>query len=99
MAPTVRRKGLPKIIGHEALHSTSITRKSTGTRLLLTIIRTLLILPRGFFLATCNIPSFYQILKLKKCFVSELNFHKELKILRLFKVMNYKNYFKLSFVA
>jgi hypothetical protein len=38
MAPTVQRKGLLKIIGHEALHSTSITRKSTGTRLLLTII-------------------------------------------------------------
>jgi hypothetical protein len=52
MAPTVRRKGLPKIIGHEALHSTSITRKSTVTRLLLTIIRTSLILPKGFFLAT-----------------------------------------------
>jgi hypothetical protein len=27
MALTVQRKGLPKIIGHEALHSTSITRK------------------------------------------------------------------------
>jgi hypothetical protein len=52
MARTVQRKGLPKIIGHEALHSTSITRKSTGTRLLLTIIRTSLILPKGFFLAT-----------------------------------------------
>jgi hypothetical protein len=52
MSPTVRRKGLPKIIGHEALHSTLITRKSTGTRLLLTIIRTSLILPKGFFLAT-----------------------------------------------
>jgi hypothetical protein len=37
MVPTVQRKGLPKIIGHEALHSTSITRKSMGTRLLLTI--------------------------------------------------------------
>jgi hypothetical protein len=52
MAPTVRRNGLPKIIGHEALHSTSITRKSTGTRLLLAIIITSLILPKGFFLAT-----------------------------------------------
>jgi hypothetical protein len=51
IAPTVLRKGLPKIIGQEALHSTSITRKSTGTRLLLTIIRTSLILPKGFFLA------------------------------------------------
>jgi hypothetical protein len=40
MAPTVRRKGLPKIIGHEAWHSMSMTRKSTGTRLLLTTIRT-----------------------------------------------------------
>jgi hypothetical protein len=40
MAPTVRRKGLPKIIEHEVLHSTSITRKSMGTRLFLTIIRT-----------------------------------------------------------
>jgi hypothetical protein len=55
MAPTVQRKGLPKIIGHEALHLTSITRKSTGTRLLLTIIRTSLILPKGFFLATSAI--------------------------------------------
>jgi hypothetical protein len=55
MVPTVRRKGLPKIIGHEALHSTSIIRKSTGTRLLLTIIRTSLILPKGFFLATSAI--------------------------------------------
>jgi hypothetical protein len=36
MAPTVLRKGLPKIIGHEALHSSSKTRKSMGTRLLLT---------------------------------------------------------------
>jgi hypothetical protein len=52
MAPTVRRKGLPKIIGHEALHSTSITRKLKGKRLLLTIIRTSLILPKGFSLAT-----------------------------------------------
>jgi hypothetical protein len=52
MAPTFLRKGLPKIIGQEALHSTSKTRKSTGTRLLLTIIRTSLILPKGFFLAT-----------------------------------------------
>jgi hypothetical protein len=52
MAPTVLRKGLPKIIGHEAFHSTSKTRKSTGTRLLLTIIRTSLILPKCFFLAT-----------------------------------------------
>jgi hypothetical protein len=52
MAPIVQRKGLPKIIGHEALYSTSITRKSTGTRLLLTIIRTSLILHKGFFLAT-----------------------------------------------
>jgi hypothetical protein len=55
MAPTVRRKGLPKIIGHEAWHSTSITRKSIGTRLLLTTIRTSLILPKGFFLATSAI--------------------------------------------
>jgi hypothetical protein len=55
MAPTVRRKGLPKIIGHKVLHSTSITRKSTGTRLLLTIIRTSLILPKGFFLSTLAI--------------------------------------------
>jgi hypothetical protein len=55
MAPIVRRKGLPKIIGHEALHSTSMTRKSTETRLLLTIIRTSLILPKGFFLATSAI--------------------------------------------
>jgi hypothetical protein len=55
MAPTVQRKGLPKIIGHEALHSTSITRKSTGIRLLLTIIRTSLILLKGFFLATSAI--------------------------------------------
>jgi hypothetical protein len=55
MAPTVQRKGLPKIIGHEALHSTFMTRKSTGTRLLLTIIRTSLILPKGFFLATSAI--------------------------------------------
>jgi hypothetical protein len=52
MAPTVVRKGLPKIIGLDALHSTSITRKSTGIRLLLTIIRTSLILPKGFFLET-----------------------------------------------
>jgi hypothetical protein len=52
MAQTVLKKGLYKIIGHEALHSTSKTRKSTGTRLLLTIIRTSLILPKGFFLAT-----------------------------------------------
>jgi hypothetical protein len=55
MAPTVQRKGLPKIIGHEALHSTSMKRKSTGTRLLLTIIRKSLILPKGFFLATSAI--------------------------------------------
>jgi hypothetical protein len=41
-----------KKIGHKALHSTFITRKSTGTRLLLTIIRTSLIHPNGFFLAT-----------------------------------------------
>jgi hypothetical protein len=33
----------------------SITRKSMGTRLLLTIIRTSLILPKGFFLATSAI--------------------------------------------
>jgi hypothetical protein len=52
MAPIVLRKVLPKIIGHEALHSTSKTRKSMGTRLLLTIIRTSSILPKGFFLAT-----------------------------------------------
>jgi hypothetical protein len=52
MAPTVQRKGLPETIGHEALHSTSITRKSMGTRLSLTIIITSLILPKGFFLAT-----------------------------------------------
>jgi hypothetical protein len=52
MAPTVLRKGLLKIIGQEALHSISKTRKSMGTRLLLTIIRTSLILPKGFFLAT-----------------------------------------------
>jgi hypothetical protein len=52
MAPTVLRKGQPKIIGQEALHSTSKTRKLTGTRLLLTIIRTSLILPKGLFLAT-----------------------------------------------
>jgi hypothetical protein len=52
MAPTVQRKGLSKIIGLEALHSTSITRKSMGTRLLLTIIITSLILPKVFFLAT-----------------------------------------------
>jgi hypothetical protein len=52
MTPTVQKKGFPKIIGHEALHSTSMTRKSTETRLLLTIIRTSLILPKGFFLAT-----------------------------------------------
>jgi hypothetical protein len=52
MAPTVLRKGIPKIIGHEALHSISKTRKSMGTRLLLTIIRTSLILPKCFFLAT-----------------------------------------------
>jgi hypothetical protein len=50
IAPTVLRKGLHKIIGQEALHLTSKTRKSTGTRLLLTIIRTSLILPKGFFL-------------------------------------------------
>jgi hypothetical protein len=49
MSPTVQKKGLSKIIGHDALHSTSITRKSTGTRLLLTIIRTSLILPKDFF--------------------------------------------------
>jgi hypothetical protein len=55
MAPTVQRKDLPKIIGHEALHSTTITRKSTGTRLLLTIIRTSSILPKGLFLATSAI--------------------------------------------
>jgi hypothetical protein len=55
MTPIVQRKGLPKIIGHEVLHSTSITRKSTGIRLLLTIIRTSLILPKGFFLATSAI--------------------------------------------
>jgi hypothetical protein len=30
MAPTVRRKGLPKIIGHEALHSTSISTTYKG---------------------------------------------------------------------
>jgi hypothetical protein len=30
MAPTVRRKGLPKIIGHAALHSTSIRVLDTG---------------------------------------------------------------------
>jgi hypothetical protein len=48
----VSRKGLPKIIGQEALHSISKRRKSTGTRLLLTIIRTSLIIPKGFFLAT-----------------------------------------------
>jgi hypothetical protein len=52
MAPTVLRKGLPKIIGQEAMHSTSKIRKSTGTRLLLIIIRTSLILSKGFFLAT-----------------------------------------------
>jgi hypothetical protein len=55
MTPTVQRKGFPKIIGHEALHSTSMTRKSMGTRLLLAIIRTTLILPKGFFLATSTI--------------------------------------------
>src|SRR4051812_44343849 len=30
-APTVRRKGRPKIIGQEGSHSMSITMKSTGT--------------------------------------------------------------------
>jgi hypothetical protein len=49
IAPTVQRNGPPKIIGHEAWHSTSITRKSMGTRLLLTTIRISLILPKGFF--------------------------------------------------
>jgi hypothetical protein len=51
IAPTILRKGHPKIIGQEALHSISTKRKSIGTRLLLTIIRTSLILPKGFFLA------------------------------------------------
>jgi hypothetical protein len=61
MAPIVRRKVLPKIIGHEALHSTSMTKKSIGTRLLLAIIRTSLILPNGFFLATSAIGTSVQI--------------------------------------
>ena len=49
MAPAVLRKGLPRIIGHVALHSISKTTKSTGTRLLLTFIRILLTLPKGFW--------------------------------------------------
>ena len=49
IAPTVRRKGRPKIIGHEGSHSMSMIRKSTGTELSLTTIRTSSILPNGFF--------------------------------------------------
>src|SRR3954464_15984573 len=48
-APTVRRKGRPKIIGQEGSHSMSIIVKSTGTELSLTMIRTSSIFPKGFF--------------------------------------------------
>src|ERR1041384_1767736 len=48
-APTVRRKGRPKIIGQEGSHSMSIIVKSMGTSLSLTMIRTSSIFPKGFF--------------------------------------------------
>src|SRR3954464_10342032 len=48
-SPTVRRKGHPKIIGHEGSHSMSIIVKSTGALLSLTMIRTSSIFPKGFF--------------------------------------------------
>src|ERR1041385_4925804 len=49
IAPTVRRKGRPKIIGHKGSHSISIIIKSTGTELSLKMIRTSSIFPKGFF--------------------------------------------------
>src|SRR3954470_18626081 len=48
-APTVRRRGCPKIIGQEGSHSMSIIVKSTGTYLSLTMIRTSYIFPKGLF--------------------------------------------------
>src|SRR4051812_31161962 len=50
IAPTVLRKGLPRIIGQEGLQSISRTIKSTGTEFLFATIRTSLILPIGFLI-------------------------------------------------
>src|SRR4051812_29164777 len=49
IAPTLQRKGRPRIIGHEGSHSISMIIKSTGTKLSLKIIRTSSIFPKGFF--------------------------------------------------
>src|SRR3954468_4278747 len=48
IAPTVRRKGRPKIIGQEGSHSMSIIVKSTGQQLSLKMIKTSSIFPKGF---------------------------------------------------
>ena len=61
----VHKNGLPIIMGHDGLHSISSIMKSTGTYILLAIIRTSFILPKCFLIvefAKCKLRELSSIL-------------------------------------